>query len=84
MMRENDSSLEVAVASHIVKEVIRFPDRTLEGVLGSPAAYSSVSLDRLGAKAGLASKIGTDLQSLPKAPPLAGGEDVTTTEPRLR
>ena len=60
-MRGDDLVLEVVVASHIVKEIIRFQDRTIEGVLGSPAAYSSVALGRLGAKVGLVTKIGTDL-----------------------
>lgn len=45
----------------MVYEIIRFLDRTIEGVLGSPTAYSSVALGKLGARVGVVSKIGTDL-----------------------
>ena len=55
------SKLEIIVMSHLVNEVIKFPDRTLVGVLGSPTAYSSVALGKMGAKVGVVSKIGTDV-----------------------
>ena len=55
------SKLEIIVMSHMVNEIIKFPDRTIEGVLGSPTAYSSVALGMLGAKVGVVSKIGTDV-----------------------
>lgn len=52
---------ELVVISHIVNETITFPDRVIEGVLGSPTAYTSVAAARLGMSTGVVTKIGTDL-----------------------
>ncbi len=52
---------KLAVISHIVNETIRFPDRVIEGVLGSPTAYTSVTAARLGMLTGIVTKVGTDL-----------------------
>ncbi len=52
--------LEVAVVGHILKERVIFPDRVLYPVLGSPAAYSSICLARLGNNVGIVTKIGDD------------------------
>lgn len=49
---------ELVVMSHIVNETIRFPERVLEGVLGSPTAYTSVAAARLGMRTGVVTKIG--------------------------
>lgn len=53
--------IELVVISHIVNETIKFPDRTIEGVLGSPTAYSSVIASKLGIKTGMVTKIGKDM-----------------------
>ncbi|MBA7602665.1 ATP-dependent 6-phosphofructokinase [subsurface metagenome] len=52
---------ELVIISHIVNETIKFSDRTVEGVLGSPTAYASVVAGRLGMRTGVVTKIGTDL-----------------------
>ncbi|RLC59920.1 MAG: hypothetical protein DRI01_10820 [Chloroflexi bacterium] len=54
---------ELVVMSHIVNETIKFPDRVIEGVLGSPTAYASVAAARLGMSTGVVTKIGTDIPS---------------------
>lgn len=52
----------VYVLGHILIETIHFPDgRELGPVLGSPAAYTSVALARLGNKVCLCTKVGDDL-----------------------
>lgn len=53
--------MELVVISHIVNETIKFPDRTVEKVLGSPTAYSSVIASKLGVKTGMVTKIGKDM-----------------------
>jgi sugar/nucleoside kinase (ribokinase family) len=52
---------DIIAIGHIVREQIVFPERHSEEVLGSPAAYSSVAIARLGGKVGLVSLIGTDM-----------------------
>jgi sugar/nucleoside kinase (ribokinase family) len=52
---------EIVFISHIVKEMIHFPDRTVGPVLGSPAAYGAVIAGRLGAAAGIVTRIGADM-----------------------
>jgi sugar/nucleoside kinase (ribokinase family) len=51
---------EVAVVGHILKERVIFPDRVLYPVLGSPVAYCSICLARLGKDVGIVTKIGCD------------------------
>lgn len=54
--------MDIMVLGHIIIETIVFPDgKLLSPVLGSPAAYSSVTLARLGARVGLCTKVGEDL-----------------------
>ena len=52
---------EIVAMGHIVREHIVFPDRQSEEVLGSPGAYSSVAMARLGGRVGLVTRIGTDM-----------------------
>lgn len=64
-MAENDAPGEpagpdVVLAGHILNEKVVFPDRVLYPVLGSPVAYCSVCLARLGADVGIVTKIGDD------------------------
>ncbi len=54
--------MDVAVLGHIIIETIVYPDgRVLTPVLGSPAAYSSVALARLGTSVGLCTNVGEDI-----------------------
>jgi sugar/nucleoside kinase (ribokinase family) len=53
-------SPEIAVVGHILNERVIFPDRVLYPVLGSPVAYSSICLARLGKNVGIVTKIGND------------------------
>jgi len=64
-MAENDvpggpAGPDVVLAGHILNEKVVFPDRVLSPVLGSPVAYCSVCLARLGAAVGIVTKIGDD------------------------
>jgi len=56
----SESPLDVAVAGHILNERVVFPDRVLYPVLGSPAAYSSICLARLGRRVGVVTRLGRD------------------------
>ena len=54
--------MDVVVVGHIIIETIVFPDRqVLTPVLGSPAAYSSVAMARLGERVALCTKVGRDI-----------------------
>ena len=61
--------LDIVSIGHIVREYIVFPDRKTEEVLGSPAAYSSVALARLGERVGVVTRIGADMPP-PTSPPV--------------
>jgi len=55
-------SYDVIVLGNIIIETINFPNgRVITPVLGSPAAYSSVVLGKLGSRVGLCTKVGSDL-----------------------
>jgi len=61
-VRNTSTELDVVVIGHIIIETIVFPDGSiLTPVLGSPAAYSSVAMARLGNKVGLCTKVGSDM-----------------------
>jgi len=51
---------EFALVGHILNERVIFPDRVLYPVLGSPVAYCSICLARLGKSVGIVTKIGSD------------------------
>jgi sugar/nucleoside kinase (ribokinase family) len=51
---------KVTVIGHILNERVVFPNRVLYPVLGSPAAYSSICLARLGVRVGLVTMLGPD------------------------
>ena len=53
--------LDFVAIGHLIKETIKFPERKVGPVLGSPAAYSSVAAAKLGARAGIVTKIGRDM-----------------------
>ena len=53
---------DAIILGNIIIETINFPNgRSITPVLGSPAAYSSVILGRLGSRVGLCTKVGADL-----------------------
>jgi sugar/nucleoside kinase (ribokinase family) len=53
---------------HLIRERVTFPGHESDEVLGSPAAYSSVAIARLGGRVGLVSRIGTDMPDRLLAP----------------
>lgn len=59
MMEE--SSPDIVLVGHVVKEMIYFPEQTLGPVLGSPVAYGSVVAGRLGERVGIVTTVGTDM-----------------------
>lgn len=52
---------KLITVGHVIKEIIRFPDKEIGPVLGSPAAYSAVTASRLGVKTGIVTRIGRDM-----------------------
>lgn len=60
-VRKNKMSPELVVVGHVMKEMIRFPHRTIGPVLGGVAAYFSVVAAKLGARTGIVTKIGKDM-----------------------
>lgn len=60
--------LDIVMASHIVREMIRFPDRELGPVLGGPTAYCSVIAAKLGARVGIVTPVGDDMPKALLAP----------------
>ena len=68
---------DLVAMGHIVREHIIFPDRKTEEVLGSPAAYSSVTIARLGGRVGLVSRIGNDMPPHLLRPFREAGVDLT-------
>lgn len=52
--------LDVVVIGNIINETIKFPQRTIGPVLGSPAAYSSLVMSAVGTNVGLVSYYGFD------------------------
>jgi sugar/nucleoside kinase (ribokinase family) len=54
------NNVEIIVIGHILNEKIIFPDKVIAPVLGSPTAYSSVCIAKLGVKVGVVTKIGKD------------------------
>jgi len=55
-----NTGLDVVVIGNIINETIKFPDKTIGPVLGSPAAYSSLVMSAVGTKVGLVSYYGYD------------------------
>ncbi len=55
-----DKRLDVVVTGNVINETIKFPEKTIGPVLGSPAAYSSLVMSSVGAKVGLVSYYGQD------------------------
>lgn len=53
--------VDIVVLGNIINETIIFPNKTIGPVLGSPCAYSSIIMARLGRKIGIVSYIGNDL-----------------------
>jgi sugar/nucleoside kinase (ribokinase family) len=53
--------MDLVSLGHILKETILFKDGTARLVLGSPAAYTTVCAARLGARAGIVSRVGSDM-----------------------
>jgi sugar/nucleoside kinase (ribokinase family) len=59
-MKNRGHGINISVLGHILNEKIVFPNRTIHPVLGSPVAYSSVCMAKLGVLVGIVTKIGND------------------------
>jgi sugar/nucleoside kinase (ribokinase family) len=56
--------IDVVVIGHIIKETIRFPDKEIGPVIGSPAAYSSLVMAAQGMSVGLVTYYGGDMDDI--------------------
>ena len=52
---------DLIAIGHLIKETIKFSEKTMGPLLGSPAAYSSVAAAKLGVRVGIVTKIGEDM-----------------------
>jgi len=68
MDRPNDRPLDIVMASHIVREMICFPEREIGPVLGGPTAYCAVIAAKLGARVGIVTPVGDDMPEALLAP----------------
>lgn len=59
-LKDETGPVDVLVMGHILNEKIIFPDKAISQVLGSPAAYTSVCMAKLGTAVGIVTKIGRD------------------------
>ena len=59
---------DIVMASHIVREMIRFPDREIGPVLGGPTAYCAVIAAKLGGRVGIVTPVGDDMPPALLAP----------------
>jgi sugar/nucleoside kinase (ribokinase family) len=67
---------DVIMVGTILNEIVRFPTKDIGPVLGSPAAYGSVALARLGMKTGIVTKIGADMPNELLGPFREAGVDI--------
>lgn len=58
-----NKQINIVVIGNIIKETIRFPDKVLGPVLGSPAAYSSLVIAALDKDVGLVTHYGRDMEN---------------------
>ena len=56
----SNHNIDVVTIGNILKETIIYPSRTIGPVLGSPCAYTSLTISKLGLKAGMVSYYGSD------------------------
>ena len=63
LRRLRERSMEVVVVGNMVKETIFYPDKTVGPVLGSPCAYTSLALARMGKKVGVVTYYGNDFKA---------------------
>lgn len=59
-----EKELDIVVIGTIIKETIRFPNRTIGPVIGSPAAYASLVLAAQGKRVGLVTYYGKDMEDI--------------------
>jgi len=68
--------VQLVTVGHVLNEVVKYPGKTIGPVLGSPAAYTSVSSARLETETGIVTKIGEDMPRDLLEPLYAAGVDV--------
>ncbi len=71
------NQLKLFTVGHVLKELIRFPDKEIGPVLGGPAAYSAVTASRLGVETGIVTHIGRDMPSALLQPLQQAGIDMS-------
>ncbi len=54
--------VSIVVIGNVVREMIIFPNKIIGPVLGSPCAYSSITMAKLGRSVGVVSYLGNDLE----------------------
>lgn len=59
-----DQNLDIVVIGTIIKETIKFPNRSIGPVLGSPAAYSSLVMAAQQRKVGIVTYYGNDMDGI--------------------
>lgn len=59
-----NQNIDIVVIGSIIKETIKFPDREIGPVIGSPAAYASLVIAAQGLKVGLVTYYGNDMQKI--------------------
>jgi sugar/nucleoside kinase (ribokinase family) len=57
-------AIDIVVIGNIIKETIRFPDKEIGPVIGSPAAYSSLVMAAQGMRVGLVTYYGGDMDDI--------------------
>ena len=57
-----NTKVSIVVIGNVVREMIFFPDKMIGPVLGSPCAYSSITMSKLGRSVGVVSYLGNDLE----------------------
>ena len=55
---------EIVVIGTIIKETIKFPNRTIGPVIGSPAAYASLVMAAQGRRVGIVTYYGKDMENI--------------------
>lgn len=59
-----NSELDIVALGHILKETIRFPEKEISPVLGSPAAYSSLVMAAQGLRVGIVTYYGGEMDDI--------------------
>lgn len=59
-----ENKIDIAVIGTIIKETIKFPNKQIGPVIGSPAAYSSLVMAAQGKRVGVVTYYGSDMENI--------------------